>query len=96
MLERAVGLTELDLSLKPFDQAILAAILGRAEELWNSGEVDLCFCETDADLQPWDRLGEPKQPLTDLYDKCSLWVYGDFSLSQPERPLNWPGEPNRP
>lgn len=52
MLEQVVTLSTLDLSLKPFDQAILAAILVRAEELRSAGEVDLCFCEADADLQP--------------------------------------------
>jgi broad specificity phosphatase PhoE len=54
MLERAVELTGLDLSLKPFDQAILSAVLGRARELAEAGESDFCFCELDADLQPWD------------------------------------------
>ena len=90
MLDRAVDLCTLDLSLKPFDYAILAAVLVRAEELRNKGEVDLCFCETDADLQPWDKHGNPKQPLTDLYDTAIVWVYGDFELHAPERPENWP------
>jgi hypothetical protein len=91
MLERAVSLSTLDLSLKPFDQAILAAILVRAGELASVGEVDLCFCEADADLQPWDKRGDPKQPLTDLYDAAGVWVYGDFDLREPERPDDWPG-----
>jgi hypothetical protein len=91
MLDRAVDLSTTDLSLKPFDQAILAAVLIRAEELRRTGEVDLCFCETDADLQPWDRNGDAKQRLTDLYDAVAVWVYGDFELSAPERPENWPG-----
>lgn len=71
----------MDLPLKPFDQAIPAAILGRAEELREHGETELCFCVTDADLQPWDKRGNAKQPLTGLYDKALLWVYGDFSMS---------------
>ncbi len=86
MLERAAGLSTLDLSLKPFDQAILAAVLVRAEELRGEGEADLCFCETDTDLQPWDKHGNAKQPLTDLYDTAKVWVYGDFDLRAPERP----------
>jgi len=90
MLDRAVSLCTLDLSLKPFDQAILAAVLVRAEELRIGGPADLCFCETDSDLQPWDRLGNAKQPLTDLYDAATVWVYGDFDLRAPERPENWP------
>lgn len=89
MLDRAVSLSALDLSLKPFDQAILAAVLVRAGELRQVGEVDLCFCEMDSDLQPWDKHGNAKQPLTDLYDNATLWVYGDFSLRAPERPEQW-------
>jgi hypothetical protein len=50
MLLRAVELAALDLPLQPFDQAILAAVLVRAEELKDAGETDLCFCQTDADL----------------------------------------------
>jgi hypothetical protein len=92
MLERAVELSLLDLSLKPFDQAILAAVLVRAEELSAAGELDLCFCEADADLQPWDKQGKAKRPLTDLYDEAQVWVYGDFDLNAPERPEHWPEE----
>jgi predicted nucleic acid-binding protein len=91
MLDRAVDLSTLDLALKPFDQAILAAVLVRAEELLSVGENDLSFCETDTDLQPWDRKGNAKKPLTDLYDTAKVWVYGDFDLLAPERPHNWPG-----
>jgi hypothetical protein len=80
MLERAVSLSTLSLSLRPFDQAILAAILVRAEELRDAGETDVCFCEIDADLQPWDKRGGSEQPLTDLYDAAGVWVYGDFEF----------------
>ena len=90
MLDRAVVLSTLELALKPFDQAILAGVLVRAEELRNVGERDLCFCETDSDLQPWDKKGNPKQTLTDLYDTAQVWVYSDFDLRAPERPPNWP------
>lgn len=90
MLDRALGLSVLDLTLKPFDQAILAAILVRAAELRSGGETDLCFCETDADLQPQDRQGNWKRPLKNLYDAVSLWVYSDFDLRSPERPEGWP------
>jgi hypothetical protein len=89
MLERAIDLAQTDLSLEPFDQAILAAILGRAEKLRSQGETELCFCVTDADLQPWDRRGNAKQLLTKLYDEALIWVYGDFGMSAPERPDNW-------
>jgi hypothetical protein len=90
MLERAVNLSVLDLSLKPFDQAILAAVLVRAEELRNAGETDVCFCETDADLKPWDKQDNAKQPLTGLYAAASVWVYRNFKIRAPERPANWP------
>ncbi len=91
MLERSVLLSTLDLSLKPFDQAILAAVLVRAEELRRESGIELSFCEMDADLQPWDKHGDVKQPLTDLYDTAGVWVYGDFDLRAPERPKHWPG-----
>ncbi len=90
MLERAVELTGLDLSLKPFDQAILAAVLGRARELAEAGESDFCFCELDADLQPWDKNDREQQPLAGLYDAESVWVYGDFIMAEPEMPEGWP------
>src|SRR5260370_19495118 len=91
MLERAIVVSEVGLSLKPFEQAILAAILVRAEELRSAGDVELCFCETDADLQPWDKYREAKRPLTKLYDAAQVWVYEDFDLNSPERPAHWPG-----
>ena len=90
MLARSVELGFLDLSLKPLDQAVLAGVLGRSEELWAAGERDLCFCELDSDLQPWDKYGNPKPPLVELYDGARIWVYGDFELLAPERPDDWP------
>jgi hypothetical protein len=90
MLERSLELSQMDLRLKPFDQAILAGVLGRAAELRKQEETELCFCVTDADLQPWDRRGDAKQPLTGLYDEALIWVYGDFSMNAPERPDRWP------
>jgi hypothetical protein len=57
MLDKAIDLSQSELWLQPFDQAILAAVLVRAEELLAVGEIDLFFCEKDRDLQPWDRLG---------------------------------------
>jgi hypothetical protein len=90
MLDRATNLSATGIRLTPFDQAILAAILVRSEELRHAGTVDFCFCEIDADLQPWDKRGGAKQPLTDLYDKAGLWVYGDFDMREPQRPKSWP------
>jgi hypothetical protein len=90
MLTKAVDLAESELSLRPFDQAILAAVLGRAEELREASITDLWLCETDADLQPWDKHGEAKHPLVHFYNEAAVWVYGDFNLDWPERPPDWP------
>lgn len=90
MLARAVDLASLNLDLKPFDQAILAAVLVRGEQLRDEGADQISFCELDSDLQPWDRNGESKQPLTSLYDSAHVWVYGDFALNSPERPAAFP------
>ncbi len=92
MLARAVELASLnlDLDLKPFDQAILAAILVRGEQLRDQGADEVAFCELDSDLQPWDKNGQAKQPLTGLYDSAHVWVYGDFALDSPERPATFP------
>ena len=90
MLDRVVSLSVSDLFLQPFDQAILGSILVRAEELRAHGEMDLCLCEVDTDLQPWDKRGNLKQPLARLYDSAGVWVYGNFELDDPDRPDNWP------
>jgi hypothetical protein len=90
MLERCTDLSLAKLDLQPFDQAILAAILIRAEELRAGGVDQLDFCELDSDLQPWDKDSRPKKPLTELYDKVRVWVYGDFLLQSPEKPVGWP------
>jgi hypothetical protein len=90
MLARTVELASLNLDLKPFDQAILAAVLVRAEQLRDDGADEIAFCELDSDLQPWDKNGEAKQPLTSLYDSAHVWVYGDFALRSPERPETFP------
>jgi hypothetical protein len=90
MLRRSVELSTEQLDLKPFDQAILSAVLVRAKQLHKDGEADFCFCELDGDLQPWDRNGNSKQPLTSLYDEAHVWVYGDFAMKNPERPTGWP------
>lgn len=85
MLTRAVELSELNMELKPFDQAILAAVLVKGEELRDRGEMDVAFCELDGDLRPWDRNGEPKRLLTSLYDTAKIWVYRDFAMESPVR-----------
>ncbi len=85
MLARAVELATQNLDLKPFDQAILAAVLVFAEELRDLGAADISFCELDGDLPPWDKNGRSRQPLKDLYDSARVWVYGDFAMENPPR-----------
>lgn len=83
MLERAIDLGASDLELEPYDQAVLAAVLVRASRLKYEGATDIAFCEMDRDLQPWDKRGNAKQPLTRMYDDAGVWVYGDFELAEP-------------
>ncbi len=90
MLARAVELSTINLDLKPFDQAILAAVLVRAEQLRDAGADDVVFCELDGDLQPWDKNGSAKQPLKSLYDSAHLWVYADFAMQSPVKHLTFP------
>lgn len=78
MLERQVVLGSMGLSLKPYDLAILAAILVKAEELREAGYSEFAFCELDSDLQPWDRVGNRKPTLSNLYADVQIQVYGDF------------------
>lgn len=86
MLTRAVEISVLNLDLKPFDQAILAAVLIGAEKLREQGATEIVFCELDSDLQPWNRDGSIKQAFKALYDAAGIWVYGDFAMSAPPRP----------
>src|SRR5258708_27466370 len=86
MLDRATALALAGIAPKPFDHAILAGILVNAQRLWERGERDLSFCEADADLQPWGRYGDVKPELRAAYDQAHVWVYGDFTLTQPIRP----------
>jgi hypothetical protein len=91
-LLRSLELATLLPELKPFDQAILAAVLVRADELRLGGDAELAFCELDSDLKPWDKDGNRRVQLADLYDTAGIWVYGDFRLEGPvERPAGWPG-----
>jgi predicted P-loop ATPase len=90
MLARAVELATENLDLKPFDQAILAAILVQAKALRREGVQDLSFCELDNDLQPWDKQGRTKPFLASLYEDASVWVYGDFVLEHPPKRASFP------
>lgn len=72
----------MELHLKPYDLAVLAAVIVKAEELQQEGHAWVGFCELDADLQPWDKFGARKPILSDLYDNSRILVYGDFSLEE--------------
>jgi predicted nucleic acid-binding protein len=88
MVLRSVQLSYL--ALQPFDQAILASILVKAETLKKNGIERFAFCEVDSDLQPWDKLGAPKEPLLSIYNQAAIWVYQDFLLQEPQMPAKWP------
>lgn len=90
MYERCAGFS--NLGLQPFDQAILASILVKAETLKRTGIERFAFCEADSDLQPWDKLGNAKEPLVSYYDQAAIWVFQDFLLEKPEMPEDWPLE----
>ena len=90
MLERASNLSYKDLGLKPFDSAILAAILVQADQIRKKEGATLSFCTLDNDLQPFDRSGNQRKLLRELYDACSVWVFADFAMQVPSRPENWP------
>ncbi|HEY6465368.1 MAG TPA: hypothetical protein VIY69_05210 [Candidatus Acidoferrales bacterium] len=91
MLELALKLGTERLELHPFDYAILPAILTRASEIKVMElEAELFLCELDGDLQPWDRNGNRKPVLAQLFDDAHVWVYGDFEMTAPPRPEDWP------
>ena len=85
MLDRATELALAGIAPKPFDHAMLAGVLVASSRLWDAGERVISFCETDTDLQPWDRHGNAKPPLRDAFNQAHVWVYEDFTLTQPQR-----------
>jgi hypothetical protein len=90
MLERTLSLTYERLDLHPFDTVLLGAVLTRAADLkMQEAEAELFFCELDSDLQPWDKHGNVKPALKQLYDNARVWVYGDFAMTSHERPETW-------
>jgi hypothetical protein len=90
MLELALKLGTERLELHPFDASILPAILTRAGEIKaKEKDAELFFCELDGDLQPWDKNGNKKPVLAQLYDDSHVWVYRDFEMSGPVPPGDW-------
>lgn len=74
MIERAIDLRHQVEPLRPFDEAILAAVLVRATEL----EGEKYFCTLDADLVPVDGRGRLRGDLARLYDAAGIVVRQDF------------------
>ena len=89
MLEFATRLALDGIAAKPVDHAILAGVLVSASRLWNAGERKISFCETDGDLQPWDKLGRRNPMLFAAYERAHVWVHTDFSLAIPPRPVEF-------
>jgi hypothetical protein len=66
--------------MKPFDEAILAAVLVQAEAERCNGASDLTFCTLDADLLPWTKRREPRPELDALYKQAGLTVLASFEV----------------
>ena len=84
MLERTLALTSERLDLHPFDQAVLGAVLVRAETLRANGADQFAFCELDSDLQPWDKKGRQQAALNRSLRRCrrlGLWRFCDEDTS---------------
>lgn len=83
MLARAIDLrhTPEVQQLKPFDEAILAAVLVQTEEVRKLGAADVRFCTLDTDLWPRSRkTGAIRPGLQKLYEDAGLRIQADFSV----------------
>jgi hypothetical protein len=80
MLDRAIALRREVATLKPFDEAILAAILIKAGDVRGAGATDLFFCDLDGDLVPIDRRGNLRKELVALYAAAGITVRQDFQV----------------
>lgn len=79
MLNKALELSGGDFAgVDPFDQAILAGILVRAERI-DSSEWSI-FCEKDGDLLDYTRSGEPRRFLQEVYQKARLKLQDSFDI----------------
>lgn len=84
MLERVLTIRHLPdvQQLKPFDEAILAAVLVSSERLREDSVHDVRFFTKDSDLWPW----RPKQDgiradLKKLYDDANVWVQSNYDTA---------------
>jgi predicted nucleic acid-binding protein len=92
VLDMSLELHFREIDLSEFDRAVLAAVLMKGRSLRDSGEGDVNFCELDSKLWPWEK-GSPPRPraeLQKLYDDAGVWVYSDFTLTNPERREGFP------
>jgi hypothetical protein len=87
VLDMSVELHFKEIDLSEFDRVILAAVLTKGRSLSGDGETDVNFCELDSDLWPWEKRNRNvRAELKKLYDDAGVWVYSDFTLTNPERP----------
>lgn len=87
MLDMSLELHFKEIELGEFDRAVLATVLTKGRSLSDSGETDVSFCGLDSDLWPWEkRTRRARAELKKLYDDAGVWVYSDFTLTNPERP----------
>ena len=89
-LEMSLELHFKEIELSEFDRAVLAVVLIKGRSLREGGEADVNFCNLDQGLLPWQKGGGPKAELKKLYDDAGVWVYSDFTLTNPKRPEDFP------
>lgn len=77
MFERAIALRSVG-ELKPFDEAILAAVLEKAKEL--PVDEPKYFCELDGDLAAQDKKGYPRVSFVALYAEANITFLSDFQV----------------
>ncbi|MBK8257763.1 MAG: hypothetical protein IPK82_34480 [Polyangiaceae bacterium] len=69
--------------MRPYDEAILAAVLVQAEVERANGATDLTFCTLDSDLLPWTRKGgaRPDLELSTKRPVLQFWGVSQFHES---------------
>jgi len=91
VLDLSIELHFKEIELSEFDRTVLAAVLIKGRDLRDSGEADVNFCGLDSDLWPWEkRTGRARAELKQLYDDAGVWVYSDFTLTNPKRREGFP------
>jgi predicted nucleic acid-binding protein len=91
VLDMSLELHFKEIELSEFDRAVLAAVLIKGQGLRENGEADVNFCGLDSDLWPWEKKTHRARPeLKKLYDDAGVWVYSDFTLTNPKRPEGFP------